>query len=168
MKNILEGVVNRSSKVINYREKLEEKTRKRALAQASRLGLGQQKTAAYPSVRKWFVITKEESNETAGMDVSDGAECGKPHPGENLKSGSNLQSNLGIKKIFPNSTQCKANSNGKGRKRKTEDLDFSSKTDDTKRRKVGPMDRHVIKKVKLGLNLKMTTETGTEGISESI
>ena len=156
IESILEGVVNRGFRIFQYREKMKKKTLCTQAAQG--------KTTNYPSVRKWL-ITKEESNETAGMSNTAGAKCGKLPTGERLKLGSNLHINLGIKKkSFStnsnlkkcSSTQTKAKSNARGTKRKTEDLEFSCKPGDMKRSKVGPMDRHTFKKAKLGLNPKMT------------
>ena len=163
IESILEGVVNRGFRIIQYRDKMKKKTLCTQAAQG--------KTTNYPSVRKWL-ITKEESNETAGMSNTAGAKCGKLPTGERLKSGSNLHINLGIKKTSFStnsfsSAQSKAKSNGRGTKRKTEDLEFSCKPGDMKRSKVGPMDRHIFKKAKLGLNPKMTPKPKSEEIGES-
>ena len=135
----------------------------------------------YPSVIRWLEPKHPAGNQTAGSSLKDGAKCGNGVDKTecNQTAGMELRLGLEYRKNCPpgkvNNLDVKFNHNltstkssrikggkskaklttiysSKGSKRKATELTDQCQTDNSKRRKYGPMDRHINNSAKLGCN----------------
>ena len=180
------SIVNRVEKIVEYRRKVSEKKKKQC--------------AGYPSVLNWLQPKHPAGNQNTGMSLQDGAKCGnnsrENKTESNQTAGLKLELELdkrterrrdglpGLNGIFNhNSSSTKPRSKGgkkvkqckisttKGGKRKASDLDIQGQTDNSKRRRCGPIDRYFVinNSAKLGCNdPEVTVKATTSSVPRTV
>ena len=81
VEKIIKNIVSRGEKIVEYRRKVEQKKKK--------------ESAEYPSVRNWLTLKHPVGNQTAGLNVQDGAKCGNKTE-SNQTAGMRLELGLGL------------------------------------------------------------------------
>ena len=154
---IVDSIIKRGEKIVDYKRKVREKKKKEC--------------AGYPSVINWLQPKHPAGNQTAGLSSKDGAKCGnegdKNERESNQTAGVELKLGLECRRNCPpgqdikfdtkfnhNPTSTKSRIKGgkkenkiystKGAKRKATELEGQCQPDDVKRRRYGPMDRHIV------------------------